>query len=127
MDDHVEPVKGISNRISQLIENQSQADRRFFDQNPRRAHLVRLAHPAEIAEGENALHRATRLPEGYAWYVAVRCVAPGMRLRAFFAGLSGFPSSHLTEPQAEQIYEAATSLFSEQAREIEACLREVAK
>ena len=113
------------NRISQLVEDQSQADRKFFDKNPNRAHLIRLSHLAEIALGETAFNEAERIPEGYTWYAAIRCVDLGVRFRLNFFAPPGLPASLLTEGQAEEIYETVARL--QNAPEVPMRSREVAK
>jgi hypothetical protein len=113
------------NRISQLVEDQSQADRQFFDKNPSRAHLIRLSHPAEIALGETAFNEAERVPEGYTWYTAIRCVDLGVRFRLNFFAPPGLPASRLTEEQAEEIYETIARL--QNAPSVPMRSREVAK
>src|SRR5262245_36742606 len=127
MQDYNEPVNGIFIRVSQLVEDQSQADRQFFDKHSRRLHRVRLAHAAEIAQNETVFNQAAALPEGNAWYVAVRRVAKGVRLRAIFSAPIGRETSSLTEKQAAQIYEVTSGEFGKAAREIEDKLREVVR
>lgn len=117
-----------TNRIDELAEEQSQSDRRYFDRNPTRSHRIRLAHPAEIAQGENTFAQAAQsLPEGHTWYTAVRCVSQGMRLRLFFSGPHEFAAGILSESQAAEIYETVANLFGPQTHAVEAGMREAAQ
>jgi hypothetical protein len=113
----------VSDRISQLVEDQSQSDRRFFDNNPSRAHLIRLAHPAEIADEEYIIGQEVPIPAGSTCYAAVRRVPPG-RLRLLFVGPSGFPAGHLSEEQAAYVYESVATRLGGYAELAEAIMRQ---
>ena len=118
--DYAQLVTG-QNRIDEIADHQSQDDRRFFDNNHSRKHRVRLAHPAEIAQGENALNQGSDLRAGHVWYAAVRNVESGERLRLFF---SAPPRASLSEAQAREVFELLAIIANTPLHEIEAGLRE---
>lgn len=103
-------------RIHELADEQTQADRRWFEKHPGRKHYVRPAHPAEIAEFEIV----STVPPGYQIYVAVRNVRPGVRLRATFCRGAGFPVWELSEKHARRIFR---DLADDRVKEVEAALR----
>lgn len=70
-------------RLTPKIDRVTAADRKFFERHPDRSHRLRLAAEAEAEIAQ--LGAEETLPAGIRWFVAVRQVAPGMRLRAFGA------------------------------------------
>lgn len=95
-------VKSLSARVDRELD----ADRRFFERRPRRRHRVRRLYQAE---GES-----TCLIAGWEWparedaafYAAVRQIAPGVRVRCFFAA-SPEMECDLSEDAAAAIFDRA--------------------
>lgn len=74
-------IKKLSNEVDRTIEG----DRRFFERHASRSYRIRLASSAEMVSLAQ-LEPVRELDLGDRWFVAVRQVAPGMRLRAYFTG-----------------------------------------
>lgn len=94
-------IKKLSNEVDRTIEG----DRRFFERHASRSYRIRLASSAEMASFAQ-LTPVRELDEGDRWFVAVRQVAPGMRLRAYFTG----PAENETDAPEEEcrwLYERA--------------------
>ena len=106
-------------RLSDTIDKLIDTDRRFFERRPERSHRVRRAFAEEVAAGEIVLGQRRELPPHGAWFVAIRQIQPGVRVRAFFIAGRGLETD-LSEAQAVGIFEA---FATEGTREIEAALR----
>jgi hypothetical protein len=105
---------------SARVDAVSQADRRYFERL-NRSYRLRLASPAEI-EQELILNNSVARPlPGYTHFVAVKNVAPGVRLRLFFRGPETLDWETASEGTARAIW---TSVATERARQVEACLRQ---
>lgn len=109
-------------RLTDANEPTIQSDRCFFERRPERTHRVRLASTAEI-ETMILLKPARRAPSGLRWYVALRQVKPGVRLRVFTLGHEGLDTD-VSEQVAAYVYEQASGEGS-RAEEIETRLRTV--
>jgi hypothetical protein len=68
-------------KIADRVEQMTQADRRFFERFPTRQHRVRLASQAEIDE-RRILEELPPIPDGLRFFIAVRQIAPCIRMRA---------------------------------------------
>jgi hypothetical protein len=68
-------------KIVDRVEQMTQADRRFFERFPARQHRVRLASQAEIEE-RRILEELPPIPDGLRFFIAVRQIAPCIRMRA---------------------------------------------
>jgi hypothetical protein len=108
-------------KLAERVDRVAQADARFFERFPRRKHRVRLASEAEMSQYKIIDGRPVFLPPGCRFFVAVRNVAPGARLRLFVRGLE-FSETDLSEEMALAVFESAAT---EKTREIEAGLRKV--
>jgi hypothetical protein len=70
-------------KLGELVDKATQSDRRFFERRPDREHRLRRADRAEILQtallsnGEFDIHP----PPGLAWFVAVKNLCNGARLR----------------------------------------------
>jgi hypothetical protein len=105
--------------LAERVDRVAQADRRFFERFPHRKHRVRLASEAELGQYKIIDGGPVFLPPGCRFFVAVRNVAPGARLKLFVRGLE-FSETDLSEEMALAVFESAAT---EQTREIEAGLR----
>ena len=70
-------MRKIADRVGQM----TQADRLFFERFPTRQYRVRLATQAEIRERQ-ILENLPAVPNGLRFFIAVRQVAPCIRMRA---------------------------------------------
>lgn len=112
-------------RMDQLgveIDRVTQADRKFFERFPHRNHLVRLATRAEIEQLAIIHCHDQTLPGGFRHYVAVRNVAPGLRVRISIIGCEG-NDTDLPETEARLIFEAHAGT---KAHELEKVMRRAA-
>jgi ribosomal protein S7 len=82
-----------------------------------------LASQAEIGQQEVLEGQPVSLPPFRRVFVAVRNIAPGVRMRLFVRGLEG-AETDLHEMVARQIFEAAAS---PRTREIETMMRKAAE
>ncbi|GJD41953.1 hypothetical protein [Methylobacterium bullatum] len=84
-----------------------EADRLFFARHLGRTCRVRIASAAEIAE-----FGASVLPFGLRWFVVVRQVQPGARLRVLFPSQAD-DETDVTEARCVAIYEAVRGVGCE--------------
>jgi hypothetical protein len=106
-------------KLAKSIESATLADSQFFKWFPHRYHRVRLATPAEISQQELLVGRPILAPQKSGIFVAVRCIAPGVRLRLIGYRAEGSPTD-VDEATAREFFEA---LATPQTQEIEAALR----
>jgi hypothetical protein len=106
-------------KLAEQVDRVAQTDARFFERFPNRKHRVRLASQAELGQYKIIDGGPVFLPPGCRFFVAVRNVAPGARLRLFVRGLE-FSETDLSEEMALAVFESAAT---EQTRKIEAGLR----
>jgi hypothetical protein len=109
-------------RLTDANEPTIQSDRLFFERRPDRTHRIRLASKAEV-ETMVLLKPSRRAPSGLRWYVALRQVKPGVRLRVFTLGYEG-ADTDVSEEVAAYVYGQASGEGSA-AEEIETHLRTV--
>jgi hypothetical protein len=110
-------------KLADKVDLVTQADRRFFERFPHRQHRVRLASRAEIGQNEVLEGHPVWLPEGLHIFIAVRNIAPGIRMRLFLRAPE-MSETDVDELTALAIYEAASTPRSQQ---IEAELRKAAE
>jgi hypothetical protein len=106
-------------KLAERVDRVAQADARFFERFPNRKHRVRLASQAELGQYKIIDGGPVFLPPGCRFFVVVRNVVPGARLRLFVRGLE-FSETDLSEEMALAVFESAAT---DQTREIEAELR----
>jgi hypothetical protein len=106
-------------KLDDQIDRITQADRAFFKRRPDRVHRVRLASQAEIKQEELMVGGTMIVPAGYSAFIAVRNVAPGIRLRVMTLAPEG-AETDLPEEMARLIFEKAAP---QQLQEMEADLR----
>ena len=78
------------------------ADRRFFARHADRSHRVRTAAAAEV-DDKAGLGALVDCPAGLKWFVVVRQLAPGFRMRLFFRDAAG-RETDLSEAAAASIW-----------------------
>jgi hypothetical protein len=93
----------IAERNAPMIE----ADAAFFLRKPKRQYRVRLASAAEIEERRVLDPHLWPLPHGWRAFIAVRCIAPGLRMRALAVAPEG-SETDLSEKKARSIWVMAT-------------------
>jgi hypothetical protein len=104
-------------KLTSRIDKVTQADARFFERFPHRQHRVRVAARAEIEQ--NAL---PDIPHDFSYFMAVKNVAPGARVRLLIIGLEG-SDTDISEESARAIYEMARTPEAEQVEQQLAGLR----
>lgn len=109
-------------RLAQEAEPAIEADRRFFERHAHRSYRVRTASQPEIAT-MGVLGEPKILPDELAWFVAVRQIAPGIRLRHYLLSRRG-AETDLSEAMCRAIYDAQQT---ERRAEIERSLERVAE
>jgi hypothetical protein len=118
-------TKNQANAVSALgaeLDRVMQSDRLYFERFPTRKHRVRLASHVEIAEMETVAGRDCGAPAGAQIYVAVKNIAPGLRIRTYLSAPADCDTD-LTEAQAAEIF---YSCAGEMHRKLEAKMREAA-
>jgi hypothetical protein len=81
------------------------SDRKFFEQHPRRKFRLRPAFAVEVEDFDR--HKPLRaLPDGFCWWIAVRCLFPGARQRTPF-GSHHLPAES-SESDARRIWHRVT-------------------
>jgi hypothetical protein len=93
-----------SQELLEAISNDVVADRLFFENNPHRKHRLRRAFPSE-----SLMKLSEHLAPGRSWFVVVRQVKPGVRLR-----LPPFDSWADRPTDVDE--ESARAVFEQQAR-----------
>ena len=117
-------MRGLSKKRRRALERKLQpladavgrtveGDREFFDRHKDRSHRLRLASRAEIAAYSLIGDKPNRLPEGQAWYSAIRQVRPGIRLRVVMAMRERADVDIFSETECRRIYEEGIGLNSE--------------
>ena len=109
-------------KFASAVDRITKADRIFFERFPHRKNRVRFAGKAEVDQ-HSIVDGNPPPPPGYRFYVAVRNVAPGYRLRQFIVAAEGLETD-LPEEAAWMIYEQA---LTPKMREVEADLRRLAE
>jgi hypothetical protein len=93
-------VQRLSDQVDKLLDT----DRRFFERLPWRSHRIRLASQAEIEARTVLTGLPPAPPAGASYYVGVRQVQPGFRIRIFFASTAG-NDVDVSEEEARWVYE----------------------
>lgn len=83
------------------------SDRRFFERRPERQHRIRPASRVEI-EHRDIVLGGSRPPNGWAEFIAVRNVVPGLRLRSHFVAGANVDTD-VPEDVAKTIFDATSS------------------
>jgi hypothetical protein len=99
-------MRKIANRVEQM----TQADRLFFERFPTRQHRVRLASQAEIEE-RRILENLPPVPNGLRFFIAVRQVAPCIRMRALLVAPED-NETNMPEAQCREIFQQAAGTFA---------------
>lgn len=110
-------------KLADRVDRVTQSDRRFFERFPNRQHRVRLASQAEIEQNTVLIGAEMVLPPWQQHFVAVKNVAPGMRMRLTVVGPTD-AETDLDEETARIIYEIVNN---DQARKVEAQMRMAAE
>src|ERR1700736_3697000 len=76
-------------KLTEQVGRVTQADAAFFKRRPDRVHRVPLASPAEIKQEELMAGGTMIVPAGRCAFIAVRNVAPGIRLRVMTLAAEG--------------------------------------
>jgi hypothetical protein len=97
-------------KIAPRIDRATSTDALFFERFPTREHRVRLAHRAEIEE-QRIIENLPPIPDGCRAFIAVRRVAPCMRLRALVIAPEG-NETDLPESMARSIFERVAGRFA---------------
>jgi hypothetical protein len=95
-------------KLADLVDRVTQADRLFFERFPHRMHRVRIASRAEIEQQELIQGAVLWVAPACRIFVAVRNVAPGCRLRLYIQGIEG-AETDLTEEVAAAIFKDSAS------------------
>jgi hypothetical protein len=99
-------MRKIANRVEQM----TQADRLFFERFPTRQHRVRLASQAEIEE-RRILENLPPVPNGLRFFIAVRQVAPCIRMRALLVAPED-NETNMPESRCRAIFQWAAGTFA---------------
>lgn len=83
-----------------------EADRRFFERFPHRTYRVRHLSIAEVTALEGQGRSVGRPASGWRWFVAIKQVLPGCRMRIAFQSPEG-AEVDLPEELAAGLYSAA--------------------
>lgn len=95
--------------LQKLVDKACDSGRLFFERKRDRKYRIRRSHRAEILQN-HLLSRGefdSRLPPGLAWFVAVKNLCDGVRLRAFMPRFG----RDLTDEDARQIMHNVTGFF----------------
>jgi hypothetical protein len=93
-------------KLTARVDKVTQADARFFERFPHRQHRVRLAARAENEQDAVLSGASLHLPREFFYFMAVKNIAPGVRVRLRIIGLEG-SDTDLSEESARAIYEMA--------------------
>ena len=85
-----------------------QADRRFFERFPQRRHRLRWASKAEITQYHHLHGHLPKTVCGYRCAIAVRCRAPGVRVRVWLLWPEDRNPSDVGEMEAAHEFHCAT-------------------
>lgn len=110
--------------VQQRVNKITQGDALFFQRFPHRRHRIRHASPAELEQ--NALVTGIAdpsPPEGRRYFVAVRQVAPGIRMRLFAQSFED-ADVDMSEVEAKQVFDFVSDSH-DKANAIESQLRTV--
>jgi hypothetical protein len=108
-------------KLASRIDKVTQADARFFERFPHRQHRIRVAARAEI-EQDALLGALPDIPHDFSYFMAIKNVTPGARMRLLIIGLEG-SDTDISEESARAIYETARTPKAEQVEQQLAGLR----
>src|SRR5690349_16440741 len=108
-------------RLTAENEPTIEADRRFFARFHWRTHRIRRASQAEAAINALLDERWRDLPEDMAAFVAIKQIAPGVRLRTFLCGAAD-NDTDVAESEARELFERFNA--SPQAKLVERQIEE---
>jgi hypothetical protein len=108
-------------KLTSQVDKVTQADACFFDRFSHRQHRVRVAARAEI-EQDALLGALPDIPHAFSYFMAVKNIAPGVRVRLLIIGLEG-SDTDISEESARAIYEMARTPEAEQVEQQLAGLR----
>jgi len=91
-------------RLTADNESTIEADRRFFERFFWRSDRIRRASQAELAMNVLLDTKWEHLPDDAAAFVAVKQIAPGVRMRVFMWGAPG-NDTDVSEDKARELYE----------------------
>lgn len=96
-------------RLADEVDRTLEGDRRFFERHPSRHYRLRIASNSEVISMEMAQGPDhPRLWPGWRWYVLIKQVQPGARLRLFVHNLEG-EETDIPEAALAVIYDRRTS------------------
>jgi hypothetical protein len=108
-------------KLTVRVEKVTQADARFFERFPHRQHRIRLAARAEI-EQDALLGALPDIPRAFSYFMAVKNLAQGVRVRLLIIRLEG-SDTDISEESAREIYELARTPEAEEVEQQLAGLR----
>jgi hypothetical protein len=97
-------------KVVDRVEQMTKADRLFFERFPARQYRVRLASPAEIEE-RRILENLPPIPDGSRFFIAVRQIAPCIRMRALVVA-PGDAETDIPENRCRAIFQQAAGTFA---------------
>jgi hypothetical protein len=100
-------------RVTEQVDREAcELDRRFFETHPERSYWIRRALPIEIAAYELARGEPYPTHAGRLVCIAVKQLAPGLRVRLLCTAPKGVgaPPAGLPERQCRKIFEAVARL-----------------
>ena len=103
-------------KLAAQIDKVTQADARFFERFPHRQHRIRLTARAEIEQNALMTGEDPHIPREFSYFMAVKRVAPGVRVRLQIIGLEG-SDTDISEESARAIYEAARTPEAEEVEQ----------
>jgi len=95
-------------KIVDQVKPMTEADSLFFRRHLQRQHRVRLASQAEIEE-QRILDNLPQIPDDWRVFIAVKQIAPGVRVRAILGAPEG-AETDLPESLAAQIFRKAAQV-----------------
>jgi hypothetical protein len=103
-------------KLTSRIDKVTRADARFFERFPHRQHRVRVAARAEIEQNALMIGGDPDIPHDFSYFMAVKNVAPGARVRLLIMGLEG-SDTDISEESARAIYEMVRTPEAEQVEQ----------
>ena len=110
-------------KLSPHVDEVTQGDRVWFENNPDRHHRIRFASECEIASHEIIEGRLLQPPPPFRWFTIVRKVYPGARIRVYAVAHAEAPTGlHVPEECAREAFD---EYANPRAVEMEIALRGV--
>lgn len=104
--------------LDTLVEQVCMNDGAWFEAHPHRQYRIRPGADCEVEQLEIVDGRPT--PPELCWYVAVKSILPGFRLRLFTPHDAGLPTADVDETTAAKVY---CTIETPQSRAFEAAIR----